>query len=65
MMATLDHMDGVDLDIAEMLHGGGDRRWPLAERGRRVEPLAAQPDSPGLGLGQGVGWDRAGHRPAM
>ena len=56
MMAALDHIDGVDLHIAEMIHGGGDRLRPVAERVRRIEPLGTQPDSPGLGLGQGMGW---------
>ena len=65
VMAALDHVDGVDLHIAEMLHRGGGGRRPLAERIRRVEPLGAQPDSAGLGLGQGIGRNRAGHRPAM
>ena len=65
VVAALDHVDGVDLDIAEMIHGGRDRRRPVAERVRRIEPLATQPDLPGFGLGQGMGWNRAGHRPAM
>ncbi len=65
VVAALDHVDGVDLHIAEMLHRGGSGRRPLAERVRRIEPLGTQPDSPGLGLGQGVGFCRAGHRPAM
>ena len=65
MMAALDHIDGVDLHIAEMLDRGGNRRRPFAERIRRIEPLGSQPDSPGLGLGQGMGWGHAGHCAAM
>jgi hypothetical protein len=65
MMAALDHIDGVDLHITEMLYRSGNRWRPVAERIRRIEPLGSQPDDPGLGLGQGMGWDRAGHRAAM
>jgi hypothetical protein len=65
VVAALDDVDGVDLHIAEMLDRRA-RRWrPLAERRARVEPLGAQPDVPGLGLGQGKGFFRAGHRTAM
>ena len=49
VMAALDHVDGVDLHIAEMLDRGRGRLRPLAERRRRVEPLGAQPDAAGLG----------------
>ena len=55
VVAALDHVDGVDLHIAEMLDRGGRRRRPVAERRRRVEPLGAQPDPAGLGLAQGTG----------
>jgi hypothetical protein len=65
MMAALDHMDGVDLDIAKMIHRCGYGLWPVAERLARVEPLGMQPDSPGLGFGQGAGDGHAGHRAAM
>ena len=65
MMAALDHVDGVDLHIAEMVDRRRHRLRPGAERRRRVEPLGAQPDSPGLGFGQGTGFSRAGHRTAM
>ena len=65
MMAALDHVDGVDLHIAEMLHRRRDRLRPVAERLARIEPLGVQPDSPGLGFGQGKGFGRAGHRAAM
>ena len=54
VMAALDDVDGVDLDIAEM----GDRirhgLRPIAERRARVQPLGTQPEAPGFGLGQGM-----------
>jgi hypothetical protein len=54
VMAALDDVDGVDLDIAEM----GDRirhsPRPIAERRPRVEPLGTQPDPPGFDLGNGM-----------
>ena len=53
VVAALDDVDGVDLHIAEMFNGGGGRLRALAERRRRVEPLGAEPDPPGLGPGQG------------
>ena len=65
MMAALDHMDGVDLDIAEVIHRCGYGLRPVAKRLARIEPLGVQPDSPGLGFGQGTGFGRAGHRAAM
>jgi hypothetical protein len=37
----------------------------IAERRARIEPLGAQPDAPGRGLGQGNGLIGTGHRPAM
>ena len=63
VVAALDHVDGVDLHIAEMRHrlGGGLRA--LAERRRRVQPLRAQPDAAGCRLGQGNGCGLAGHLP--
>src|SRR5512141_614275 len=55
VVAALDDIDGVDLDIAEMgNHGGGGLR-SRSERLGRVEPLRAQPDAPGLHLAQGMG----------
>ena len=63
MVAALDHIDGVDLHIAEMLDRGRGRRRPLAERRRRIQPLRPQPDAPGLCLGQGYGIVLAGHVP--
>ena len=65
MMAALDDVDGVDLHIAEMVHRRRNRLRPGAERLAGIEPLGMQPDSPGLGLGQGAGFSRAGHRAAM
>jgi hypothetical protein len=65
MVAALDHMDGVDLDIAEVCHRRRDRLRSLAERLSAIKPLGMQPDSPGLGFGQGTGFGRAGHRAAM
>ena len=65
MVAALDHIDGVDLHIAEMLDCRRDRLRPVAERLGCIEPLGTQPDSPGLGLRQGMGFSRAGHRAAM
>ena len=65
VMAALDDVDGVDLHIAEMVHGGGNRLRSGAERLVGIEPLGMQPDSPGFGFGQGTGFGRAGHRAAM
>ena len=65
MMAALDHMDGVDLDVAEVIHRCCYGLRPVAKRLSRIEPLGVQPDSPGLGFGQGTGVGRAGHRAAM
>ena len=61
MMAALDDVDGVDLHIAEMLDRRRGRLRPVAKRRRRVEPLGAQPDAPGVGLGQGAGFVGGGH----
>ena len=65
VVAALDHVDGVDLHIAEMFDRGGGGLRPLAERRRYVEPLGAQPDPAGLGLIKGMGGNSAGHRAAM
>jgi len=65
VVTAFDDVDGVDLDLAEMIHRRGHRRGPGAERLAGVEPLGPQPDLPGLGLGQGTGFGRAGHRAAM
>ena len=47
VMAALDHMDGVDLDVTEMLDRGLRRLRPSAERGFAIKPLRAQPDGSG------------------
>ena len=48
VMAALDHVDGVDLHIAQVLHRGARRPGPAAERRVFVEPLGAQPEAPGV-----------------
>src|SRR3954451_19790811 len=61
-MAALDHVDGVDLHIAQMRHRRGGRLRLVAERGGAVEPLGAQPDASGVGFGEREGGlGRAGH----
>ena len=65
VVAARDHVDGVDLHIAEMLDRGGRPLRPLAERRGGVEPLRAQPDASGLCLGQGIGLTDTGHSAAM
>ena len=62
VMAALDHVDGVDLHVAQMRHRRGRRLRPLAERRGAVEPLGAQPDASGVGFGEREGGlGRAGH----
>jgi hypothetical protein len=62
VMAAFDHVDGVDLHIAQMFHRGVRRRGPAAERRGPVEPLGAQPDASGVGLGECEGCvNEAGH----
>ena len=56
MVAALDHVDGVDLHIAEMGHRLGGRLRALAEWRRRVQPLRPQPDAAGLCAAQGNGF---------
>jgi hypothetical protein len=48
-----------------MIHRCGYGLRPVAKWLARIEPLGVQPDSPGLGFGQGTGIGRAGHRTAM
>src|SRR5437762_6732300 len=48
VMAALDHVDGVDLHIAQVLHRGAGRPGPAAEGRVFVEPLGAQPEAPGV-----------------
>ena len=52
MVAAFDHIDRVDLHIAEMLHRGLRRFGSVAEGRRRIEALSAKPDAPGGGLGE-------------
>ena len=52
VVTALDHVDGVDLHIAEMRDCRGHSPWPIAERRRRIEPLRAQPDAPRLRVAQ-------------
>jgi hypothetical protein len=47
-------MDRVDLHVAEVLDGGAGGGGSVAEGDARVEPLGAEPDSPGLGRMEGV-----------
>ena len=50
MVAALDHMDGVDLHIAEMFDGRRRCLRPAAERRLGIEPLGAQPGVPAAAL---------------
>lgn len=45
VVAALDDVDGVDLDVAEMCHGGGGRMGPCAEWFHAVEALRTQPQA--------------------
>ena len=65
MVTALDHVDGIDLHIAEVFDRRGRRLRSLAEWRLGVEPLRAQPDVPGCGLAQGDGFIDAQHRAAM
>src|ERR1700754_2045289 len=71
VVAALDDIDRVDLDIAQMLDGGLRCARPGPERLGPVQPLGAEPDIPGPGLGQvpgglagdmghGAGWAESG-----
>src|SRR5262249_30082270 len=65
VMAALDHVDGVDLHVAEMLHSGARRLGPVAERRAFIKPLRAQPDATGARFGERDGFvGRAGHKRA-
>ena len=55
MVAAFDHIDGVDLHIAQMLHGRVRCLGPVAERRASIESLGAQPDAFRLGFGERVG----------
>ncbi len=60
-MAAFDHMDGVDLHIAQMLHRGARCLGPVAKGRVCVEPLGMQPDASGVGLGEGEGLEGHPH----
>jgi hypothetical protein len=55
VMATLDHVDRVDLHVAEMLDRRARGRGTVAERRVLVEPLRPQPDAPRVGVGETEG----------
>ena len=46
MMAPLDDVDGVDLQIAQMLYGAKGRAPPVAKRRPLMEALGVKPDAP-------------------
>src|SRR5260370_32900689 len=54
VVAALDHINGVDLHIAEMLDGSRSRGWSVAARRFSVEPLRAASDTPRRSIGHGV-----------
>src|SRR5262245_29410980 len=56
VVATLDHVDRVDLDVAQVLYRGPRRLGPAAERHGRVEPLRVQPDTLRLSLAEQLGF---------
>ncbi len=60
-MAALDHVDGVDLHIAEMGDRLGNGLRALSERRTHVQPLGMQPDLPGLCRRERKRFRRAGH----
>ena len=63
MVRPLDHVDGVDLHVAEVRHRRRGRRRPGAERRRRVEPLRGEPDAPRRGGAQRLDlWSGNRHR---
>src|SRR6185312_9410204 len=64
VVAALDDVDGVDLNIAEMGERIGDGLRTCAERGGHVEPERAHPEAPGLKAGQWVEFAGGRHRPA-
>ena len=56
VMAALDHVDRVDLNVAQVLHRQARGLGPVAERHGGIEPLGVQPDAPGASLGEHVGF---------
>src|SRR5690606_12011470 len=55
VVAALDHVDGVDLHVTEMLDGGPGRRRAGPERLAGVEPLRPQPDPARVGPAESDG----------
>jgi FKBP-type peptidyl-prolyl cis-trans isomerase FkpA len=61
VVAAFDDVDGVDLDVAQMRHGGRGGLRASAERFRCLQPLGMKPDAAGLGGADGdVRWRHAG-----
>ena len=58
VVASLDHVDGVDLHVAQMRDGRLNSFRPAAERRFDIEPLRLQPESPRLDAGD---LDACGH----
>ena len=52
MVAALDHVDGIDLHVAEMLDRSLGGLRAFAKRGFGIKPLSPQPDRSGGGLAQ-------------
>src|SRR5467141_2824031 len=55
VMAAFDHIDSVDLHIAQVLHRGASRLGSVAKRRGFVESLGAQPGASGTGFGEREG----------
>src|SRR5262249_39749695 len=56
VMAAFDHVDGVDLDVAEMLHRRARPLRPVADGRGPVELQGAQTNTPGGGFGKREGY---------
>ena len=52
MVTALNHMDGINLHVTEMLDRISRRLRALAERSVRIKPLGAQPDRSRCGFRQ-------------
>jgi hypothetical protein len=52
VVAALDHVDRVDLHVAQVLYGRARRLGPVAERCGLIEPLRVQSDAPSAGLAE-------------
>ena len=59
VVAAFDHVDGVDLHVAEMFDRCRGRLRSVAER-RGVEALGVEPDAAAFGLGQETGFSSRG-----